>query len=287
MTNNNETPGTNEDILNPDDFTAEDEAIEEDDESDDKDEQPDTTDDTSDTADDDEENVKTQEELEAEKKAKAEAEKNAYYAKKRREREAAEKAQREKQIRDEAKLEAELSLVKVNPYTNEKIVDEEDLKIYKLQKTIEDDGGDPLSDLPKALAEANRKAAQERKTLAEKNEAVQTKLAKEASELFQKYPEARNTAQTDQELLDLMSEKSGRWTMVECYEHLMHKRNASKTQQTKSQTEKKKKEVVGEATKKYNKTPSSQPNGSKNSEKSVKDMTDAEFEQYWKSKYAN
>jgi translation initiation factor IF-2 len=286
MPNTNETPGVNED-LNPDDFTSDDEVIDDDDDSDDNDEQLDSTNDDSDPAEDGNENVKTQEQLDAEKKAKAEAEKNAYHAKKRREREAAEKAQREKQIRDEATLEAELKMMKVNPYTNEKIVDEEDLKIYKLQKQIEDDGGDPLADLPKALAHQNRKEAQERKKLAEQSQANQNKLAEEAKELFAKYPEAMNTAQNDQELLDLMAEKSGRWTMVECYEHLVQKRKVEANVKKKAQNDQKKKEVVGEATKKYNKTPSSQPNGSKNSEKSVLTMTDEEFEKFWKSKYAN
>ena len=286
MPNNNEVTGTNEDILSPDDFDIEDNQGDES-ETDDNVEQVDGQDETSNTADEDDENVKTQEELEAAKKAKAEAKKNSYYAQKRREREAAEKAQKEKEIREKAKLEAELELVKVNPYTNEKIVDEEDLKIYKLQKAIEEKGGDPLSDLPKALAEENRKEAQRKKALIEKDQATQQKLAEEANELYSKHPEAVGQAEKDQELLDLITEKNGRWTMNECYEYLQQKRNTEKTQKAKTQNETKKKEVVGEAAKKYNKTPSSQPNGSKNSEKSVLSMTDEEFNQYWKSKYAN
>ena len=282
--------GFDDDIFDPIDFDEEetpetDEDITDDEsEADDNDEQVENQEESSQTTEETEENVKTQEEETVEEKAKPEADKNSYYAKKRREREAAEKAQREKEIREAAKLEAELGLIKTNPYTNEAISDEEDLKIYKLQKAIEEKGGDPLSDLPKALAEQNRKEAQERKALAEQNKATQDKLAEEANELFAKYPEAMNKAQNDQELLDLMASKSGRWTMLECYEYLAQKRKFEDSVKKKTQNEQKKKEVVDEATKKYQKIPSAQANGGQASEDDYEKMT---IEQYIKKQSEN
>ena len=290
MTNKEEFNGFDDDIFSPEDFD-EDEDPEDDEEtdddeseSDDNDEQVETQEESSQTAEETDEQVKTQEDETADEKAKLDAEKNSYYAKKRREREAAEKAQREKEIREAAKLEAELGLIKTNPYTNEAISDEEDLKIYKLQKAIEEKGGDPLADLPKALAEQNRKEAQERKKLAEQNQATQNKLAEEANELFAKYPEAMNTAQNDQELLDLMAEKSGRWTMLECYEHLAQKRKVEASVKKKTQSDQKKKEVVEETTKKYHKIPSSQANGGQVSDDDYEKMT---IEQYIKKQNEN
>lgn len=281
MPNKVEFNGFDDDIFDPEDFEEEtpdtEEEIQDDEsETDDNVELVETVEETSETTKEPDEQVKTQEEAEVETK-KPETDKNSYYAQKRREREAAEKAQREKEIREAAKLEAELGLIKKNPYTNEVISDEEDLKIYKLQKAIEENGGDPITDLPKALAEQNRKEAKERKALAEQNQATQEKLAKEANELFEKYPEAVNVAQNDQELLDLMAEKDGRWTMVECYEHLAQKRKYEQSVKKKTQDEQKKKEVVEETTNKYHKIPSAQPNGGKVSEDDYSTMTTEEY----------
>ena len=281
--------GFDDDIFSPEEFidevenpTEENQEVES--ETDDNVEQVENQEETSETVEETEEQVKTQEVTETEEKAQTEVDKNAYYAKKRREREALEQAQREKEIREAAKLEAELGLIKTNPYTNEAISDEEDLKIYKLQKAIEEKGGDPIIDLPKALAEANRREAQERKTLAEQEQANQRKLANEANELYAKYPQAIETAQNDQELLDLMANKMGRWTMLECYEYLMQQREIATAKKTKVETETKKNEVVSETTNKYHKIPSSQPNGGQVSEDDYEKMT---IEQYIKKQSEN
>ena len=240
MPNKEEFNGFDDDIFSPEDFEIEDEELEEETEPNGNGEEVTEQEDNPQPEEETDEQAEVQEESEAEKKAKAQADKNAYYAKLRRQREAEEKTNKEKEIREAAKLEAELGLLKKNPYTDEPIVDEEDLKIYKLQKAIEERGGDPVTELPKAIAEANRKEAQQRKVQAEQNQATQAKLAEEAKELFEKYPEANGTAQDDQELIDLLTEKGGRWTMTECYEYLQMTRKREQATQTKAKIEKEK-----------------------------------------------
>lgn len=279
MPNKEEFNGFDDDIFSPEEF-VEDEEIEDESEPNGNGEQVEQEDDNSQTEEETEEQAEVQEESETDEKAKAEAEKNAHYARLRRQREAEEKElkeKKEKEIREAAKLEAELGIIKKNPYTEEPIVDEEDLRIYKLQKAIEEKGGDPITDLPKAIAEENRKIAQERKAQAEQNQATQAQLAQQANELFEKYPEAIGTAQDDQELLDLMSEKSGRWTMTECYEYLQMTRKNTQATKTKAETEETKAKVVKETTNKISKTPSSQSNGGKASKDDYLAMTDEEY----------
>lgn len=276
MPKKEEFNGFDDDIFSPDDFDLEDEEIEEETEADDNADEVDQDDDSSQPVEETEENVKTQEELETEQKAKTEADKNAHYAKLRREKEAKEKAQREKEIKEAAKLEAELDLIKKNPYTNETIKDEEDLKIYKLQKAIEEKGGDPISDLPKAIAEENRKAIQAKKTLDEQKVASQKQLDMEAKELIERYPEAINTAPSDQELFDLYNTKEGRMTLTECYEFLKMKREIESLKSNTNQNDKKKKEIVNSMAKKNTSVPSSKSNGGKVS-KDYLDMTDEEY----------
>jgi hypothetical protein len=92
-----------------------------------------------------------------------------------------------------------------------------------------------------------------------------------------KYPEARETAVEDKELLDFMTEKNGRWTMLECYEYLMQQREIATAKKVKVETETKKKEVVSETTNKYHKIPSAQPNGGKVSEDDYETMSVEEY----------
>ena len=190
-------------------------------------------------------------------------------------------SKREKEIREAAKLEAQLEMIKTNPYTNEAISDEEDLKIYKLQKAIEEKGGDPISDLPKALAEQNRKEAHERKALAEQEKAKQEKLSKQASDLFAKYPEAQGIATKDKELINLIETKgdstTSNWTMTDCYEYLVMKRKYENLLQSQQEAQTKKNSAVKEATNKYHKIPSSQPNGGRVSDDDYSTMSDEEY----------
>ena len=276
MPKKEEFNGFDDDIFSPEDFEDENETVEEESETDDKDEQVETQEEETQAVEDEEEQVKTPEETETEKQADTKADKNAYYAKLRREKEAKEKAQREKEIKEAAKLEAKLDLIKTNPYTNEAISDEEDLKIYELQKAIEEKGGDPITDLPKALAEQNRKAAQAQKALDEEKIANRKKLDAEVDELYAQYPEAFEFVKKDQSLVELHSEKDGRWTLKECYEYLIAQQKAQGIVETKVENDKKKKEIVDKVAKKNTSVPSSKSNGGKNST-GYFDMTDEEY----------
>lgn len=78
------------------------------------------------------------------------AETNAYYASKRREKEA--KKSYEDGIKD---------AIKVNPYTNEALKDDYDVKVYQTMKKLEEEGKDPLKALSSVLAESYRSKEQE------------------------------------------------------------------------------------------------------------------------------
>jgi trichohyalin len=227
----------------------------------------------------------TEEEVdeEAERK-KLEAQKNSEFAKRRRAREEAEKKEREakeEKIRENAKTEAELGILKTNPFTDEPIKDKQDLEVYKIMKAIEDEGGDPINDLPKRLAQINRqreeKTAEEQKKSNERTE----KINRETKELLEAYPklDPADLAQ-DKEYLNLCEEKGGRWTMLEVYEHLLNKREKDASDSQKN----KKEEVVKQNAKKVNKTPSSTPNGSGNSSDDYLNMSDEDFLEISKKK---
>lgn len=68
-----------------------------------------------------------------------------------------------------------------NPYTQEKIEDENDLEIYQLQKEMEAKGLDPIEDLPKYIAQKHREEKQaqlkEEQEANKKNEQIQKELA--------------------------------------------------------------------------------------------------------------
>lgn len=262
--------GFDDDILDPEDFEDEETDDEEkadvnseDDEEGDEDEEKSETSEESDDDDEEEE-----EEDEAVKKA-AEAEKNAKFAAARREKE---RLAKEAKIKEEATLEAELGVITKNPYTEEAIKDKSDLEIYKVMKQIDDEGGDPIADLPQKMAEINRKKEAEAKAEEEKKTANSTKIKAEVKELKASHPDL-NLAELgkDQEYLDLCEAKGGRWTMLECYDYLTEKRAATKTTKT---TDK----VVKDGGKKATKVPSSNSNGGKaTSETNYLEMTDEEY----------
>lgn len=111
---------------------------------------------------------------EAEKKVQQDKEKNAQQAEARRKREKEEKErkEREEKIKNESYLKGKLDSTKVNEFTDEPINDEYDLKVYEMQKKIKAQGGDPISDLPKYLANQERevqKAQKEKESAVEKD----------------------------------------------------------------------------------------------------------------------
>lgn len=282
--------GFDDDILSPEDFVEEEEKSKEKTETDKKEEGK-TEEETSKTEKTEKEEGKTTEtevESEDEKaKAKAEAEKNAKFAEMRRQKEAKEKAEKaekerlakEAKIKEDAKVEAELGVIKTNPYTDKPIVDESDLKIYKLQKQLEEEGKDPVNDLPSKLAELERQA--KAKSEAEANEKAKAdkeiadRAKQETSELREKHPELNTAELADDPIWkEVSKDKVGRWSLNEIYEllYLPAKAKADK----KSEKEGENKEEIDEHGKKVTKVPSSKSNGGKSS-KGYLDMTDEEY----------
>lgn len=223
---------------------------------------------------------KSQDEEEKEEKAK----KNAHFAELRRRREAEEK-EKERKIREEATIQAELGLLKRNPYTEEPITDAEDIKIYKIQKELDDEGKDPITDLPKRLAEINRKAIAEEKAKAEKEIAAKReqddKISAEIKELREKYPKVDTAKLASDEIFkECLKGRAGRWSQTEIYElYLVKKAEADKKAE-----EEKTKSLVDKSAKKVTSTPTSTASG-KISASSIADMSDEEFAKYWEEKY--
>ena len=264
-------------VLNPDDF--EDEEAEE--------EESDEGEGTESETEEGSQQTSEESESDEEKEQKA---KNARAAQRRRREEARQRAEkarleRERKIREDAKLEAELGMVKVNPYTEEPIVDAEDLKIYKLQRELEEEGKDPINDLPKRIALRNREAAKKAQEQAEKQSQEesqrQERINAEIKELRTKYPKV-DTAKlaSDPLFQECLKGRAGRWTQVEIYEfYLSEKAKAEKAKQD-QQTE----PAVSKGADKASNPPTSTAKG-KTSQKTLEEMTPEEFERYFNEKY--
>lgn len=217
---------------------------------------------------------------EAEKKAK-EAEKNAKFAEMRRKEEAEAKAKKEKEaeikrIKEEAKLEAELGAYKVNPYTEEPIKDENDLRIFKIQKQIEEEGGDPINDLGKKIAQIERERLESEKIAAEERRKEQEKLDAQAKaevkELKDAYPELDVPSLSRDPLwVEAFNKDGGRLTLKEIYEY----KYLPKKEQVLKAKESSKEDNAN--SKKLTKTLSSQSNGGKTSPKNYLEMSDEEY----------
>lgn len=263
--------------LNPNDFVEDDEA---------KTGGSDKPGDGDDSTAKDPNSQKSQEELEKEKEEKA---KNARSAEIRRKKEAEEKAERERReraIREQATLEAKLDMIKVNPFTEEPIVDEEDLRVYEIQKDLETEGKDPIQDLPKRMAQLRRQETATAKKAKEEEEAKKKasddKVAAEISELREKYPKV-NTSELakDPLFLECLNGRAGRWTQVEIYEYYLEKKAIA----DKKAEEERQKNLIDENGKRISQPPSSKGPGNNTPHTKVSDMTRDEFMDYWKKKY--
>lgn len=271
MDEKNQFRGFYDDIVLPEDF-EEDEEEADDNVEDEASKEEETSEDETETTDvkGEKEEVETEEEKTAEE---TEAERNAKFAEKRRAKEAKEREAREAKIKEAAKLEVKLGIIKENPYTNKPVKDEEDLKIYELMKEIDESGGDPINDLPERIAADNRKLAEERRAKEAEEVNRQNKTNEEVKELSKAYPELNlMELSKDNEYLQLCESKGGRWTMLECYEYLVSKREKQKT----AEKAKEEDETVKEGSKKVTKVPSS-TNGKKHSSQNYLEMTDEEY----------
>ena len=203
-------------------------------------------------------------------------EENAYYAELRRKHEA-EIAQKNKQI-EEAVLKGELGVLKTNPFTQEAITDKADLEVYKLQKQIEENGGDPITDLPKAIAKQNREIELAKQKEIEEQNSEQQLIQQRIRELTDAYPNI-NLAElaSDKDYQEFVKGKVKRWTGAEMYEGYLVVKEKKQKEAEKLQAEK----VAKEGSKTMSKLPSSNPNG-KPLTKNVLEMTDEEYKEHEK-----
>lgn len=129
-------------------------------------------------------NLEQEKTTETEKKVQTDEE-NANYAQIRRK--AEEDANKKiEEAKAKAYEEGKLAVYKgkINPYTNRPIIDLADAEMYETMFKLEQDGKDPINDLPDALLNKRKeenKAIQEKKNLEEKTK-------KEVDEFVSKYP---------------------------------------------------------------------------------------------------
>ena len=210
-------------------------------------------------------------------KGKMSKEQQSLNAQKRREREKKEREDREKKIREEAYLKGKLDSTKVNEFTNQPIEDQYDLKVYELQKKIKSEGGDPITDLPKRLAQAERETAKQLNEAKSKEVEEQQKIENDMNSFRKEFPDINLKELLEDSMFNRFAKsRIGRSgdenTLIQIYKdfHDFGFKTKAETEAEKSK---------GEAAKKGG-TPSS--NGKKTETKSYKEMTKAERQAYLK-----
>lgn len=194
-----------------------------------------------------------------EKKQKQSRQENSRQAQLRRERENKEREDREKKIQKEAFLKGQLDQTKVNTFTNEKIEDEHDLKIFNLQKKIQEEGGDPINDLPKYFAKMEREEKQEQAKQKEQEIASRNKINKDIEEFKVAYPDVNvKELLEDKEFSEFADDLLDKSSLKSLYEKY---RKFTKKEEMKEEKESRKK----------GSSPSSSSNGQKDSDWDLSD----------------
>lgn len=267
------------DYIDPDDF-EEDEEVEDTKEETDTDGKEDeesleeTETQESETDEDDEEKAKTQEESESETEAEKLHKRNEEQKAKRLKREAEER----ERIQKQAKLEGKLEVLKTNPYTNEKIEDEEDLKIYEIQKQLDDEGYDPIEDLPRKMAEINRQAKKEELAKAKETEERESNIQKDLNEFFESNPKVDRVALSkNDEFWDFANDLLGTTPFSKIYSTYQKILKRDSAKEKEAMIDKK----ASDMSKKYTKTPSAS-GSNKQANKGFLEMSDEEYLQYQK-----
>ena len=166
-------------------------------------------------------------------------EENSAFARQRREKEEAERLSK---AREEARVQAVIdTLGGINPYTQEKMVDAEDVNEYLLMKKIDAQGDDPLEKYPSALKESKRE--QEKQDQAKREE--QEKARKDIEEFRTNYPNINlNDLEQDEAFNDYVDGKLGKKSLSELYaSYLGFQEKITKANETK----KKEAEIIEKA----------------------------------------
>ena len=150
------------------------------------------------------------------------AEENAKYASIRRKAEEdAQKKIQEAETKAYEKGRLEAYKGKINPYTNKPIVDSSDIEIYEMMYKLEQDGKDPINDLPDALSDRRR---EEQKALAEEKERNE-KARQEIDDFEKKYPDVNlQELLNDSFFNDYISGKNK--SLIDLYEGFNNFKNA-------------------------------------------------------------
>lgn len=110
---------------------------------------------------------------------------------------------------------------KVNPYTNKPITDSSDIEIYEMMYRLEQEGKDPVNDLPEALSDKRREEKKAQETQRENAEKAQ----KELKDFQEKYPDVNVKDLLDDSFFnDYISGKSK--SLTELYEGFNNLKNA-------------------------------------------------------------
>lgn len=135
-------------------------------------------------------------------------EQNAEYARKRRE---AERRAEIERVRMETIIEATGG---INPYTNEEIKDKADVEEYLLQKKIDKEGGDPITDYSKY----QKKQRRDEDGRAEKEKATEQWYAEDRANFVKKYPDINiSSLSRDARFMDYADGKIGKKPLADIY----------------------------------------------------------------------
>ena len=168
-------------------------------------------------------------------------EENSVFARQRREKEEAERLAKAK---EEARIQAVIeTLGGINPYTQERMVDAEDVNEYLLMKKIDAQGEDPLEKYPTALK--NQKRELEKQEQVAKEE--QAKAKKDIEDFMEKYPNVSlQDLEQDEAFNDYVDGKLGKKSLSDLYTSYL---NFADSVAKKQQKEQKEKEIIQQAQK--------------------------------------
>lgn len=207
------------------------------------------------------------EETSKEEHSEQSAEENAKYASIRRKAEEdAQKKIQEAETKAYEKGRLEAYKGKINPYTNKPITDSSDIEIYEMMYKLEQEGKDPINDLPGALSDRRR---EEQKALTEEKER-QEKARQEIDDFQTKYPDVNlQELLNDSFFNDYISGKTK--SLTELYEGFNNFKNAFRNSAV---------NVAKQTIANSQSSPGSLSSGSEEPTLDFNTMSDEEFEKY-------
>lgn len=227
--------------------------------------------DDSDTADEEEEKVET--------KRKPSRDKQREYAKKRRE-------QREREMQNSYFKGIKTVLGDYNPYTNEKMETDEDIKNYLNMKEMEEKGLDPnnTSDYIKFMKEKQKVETEQE----QQKQKIELQMSTEKAEFKAKYPNVdidKLISENKNWNKAIVSQIASGSTLLQAYEAVNSLIQDNVNQQAEVlANERAKKQVQNTLASAGSLTDGEEPLNS-GATVNIREMTDEQFKEYWKRKY--